>query len=916
MTQSQPVSVTPSAAPVAEWHRISATAALDVLEASRDGLPEGEAARRRGIWGANEILVAGPTPWWQTLARQFVSPLILILVVATIVTALLQEWIDTTAIFLVLMLNAGIGFWQEKRAESAVLALRELSAPTCRVVRDGRPEQSDARMLVPGDIVALESGERIPADLRLIQESDLRVDESLFTGEVLPVSKTTDAYRALIDELIDVDDDDSLDGAEASEQRQLALSGTLVTSGRARGLVVATGAQTQLGEISDLVQSTETRSPLQLLTHGLERKIGAVVAIGSSSIFVVGVLLGNSASEMFRTAVALAVASVPESLPIVLTVAMSLGVARMARHNAIVRSLPAVETLGSTTLIGSDKTGTLTLNRLTIEVVWCAAGLVDRRAGPSRESGRDALLDGAEPATRAGALAVLRSGALTNEAVARPEDPRTFTGDAVDVAYLVAAIDAMAVQEDEWAAPPLADMPYEPELRLSQSVRREADGRRFLHVKGSPDVLADVCDRMATPHGESPIDLDLVERINHELAASGLRVIASAIRELGPDEPVAEPLRWPAGLTFLGMAGLEDPPREGVVDAVAQCRRAGLRVTMITGDHPSTAAAIADRLGLDTTHPPLTGHEMSSLDDAALSARLAATDVAARVTPVDKLRIARLHEDRGEVIAVTGDGVNDAPALKAASIGVAMGKSGTDVAREAADIVLTDDNFVTIVEAIRQGRVTFAAIRNATFFLLATGLASLLAVSTNVVVGGPLLFLPIQLLFINVVTNGLQDIALAFEPPAGNELSRPPRPRSEGILSRALWQRLLVIGLWIAGSILVAFQWALAQGYELEHARTLAITLFVWMNFSLVGTARSEHRSIFAMNPWSNRPLIASAVGALLLHWGATTWEPAASVLGFVPLSSTEWLACAVLGTSALAISELDKLRQWRSQHA
>ena len=885
MTQTQPMSTVPLA-PTAEWHTTPVEDALDVLRTTPDGLSAEEAERRRELWGANELDVAGPAPWWLILARQFVSPLIFILVVATIVTMVLREWVDATAILIVLTLNAGIGFWQERRAESAVLALRALSVPACRVVRGGTILKIDSRDLVPGDIVPLESGERVPADLRLIEESDLRVDESLLTGEVLPVGKT-----------VEVDDDHA----------SVAFSGTLVTAGRARGLVVGTGTQTQLGEISDLVQNTRTHSPLQILTHRLERRIGVVVAAGSIVVFALGVAIGYSPSEMFRTAVALAVATVPESLPIVLTVAMSLGVGRMARRIAIVRSLPAVETLGSTTLIGSDKTGTLTLNRLTIEVVWSAAGLVD-----GRDEAR--LLDAATPQTHAAARAVLRSGALTNEAVPDHENPSEFHGDAVDVAFLVAALDAAAITEGERRIPPVADMAYEPHLRLSQSVRREPDGTRTLHVKGSPDVLAELSDWVATAEGRQPIDRDLLERTNDELAAQGLRVIATATRILGEDEPAEEPLPWPAGLTFLGMAGLEDPPREGVLAAVEQCRRAGLRVTMITGDHPSTAAAIAGRLGLDTTHPPLSGREMSALDDAELSRRLATTDIAARVTPQDKLRIAQLHEERGEVVAVTGDGVNDAPALRAASIGIAMGRSGTDVAREAADIVLTDDNFVTIVEAIRQGRVTFAAIRNATFFLLATGLGALLAVSTNVIASGPLLFLPVQLLFINVVTNGLQDIALAFEPPEGNELSRPPRPRAEGILSSDLWWRLLATGGWLALSVLVAFQWALTHGYDLEHARTLAITLLVWMNFYVVGTARSEHRSVFAMSPISNRVLIVSSLGALVLHWGATVWQPVAGILGFVPLTAGEWIACAVLGATALVIPELGKLWRWRSR--
>lgn len=861
------------------WHQLAPDAVLAELGTDRGGLSSSTARERQERHGPNTIEVSEPTPWWQTLGRQFLSPLIAILVLANVVTALLQEWVDAVAIFLVLMANAVIGFWQERKAESAVRALQQLSAPSSRVLRDGREVRLPAAELVPGDVVPLESGERVPADLRLLDVTGLEVNESMLSGEVLPVRKDAATMP---------------DDTPATDRTNLAFSGTLVTSGRALGVVVATGSDTELGEINRLIQSTETTSPLQALMNGLERRIGLVVALGAAFVFVAGLVLGYAPSEMFRTAVALAVASVPESLPIVLTVAMSLGVARMARHNAIVRSLPAVETLGSTTVIASDKTGTLTQNRMTVQVVWTADGATDLRIPlPHPPSGtlREAL----------------RTAGLTNEASATDEDALDLHGDAVDVALARVALASGAVTPQERTAPPLAHGPYESALRYSQTVRREPDGTRILHVKGSPDVLAAMSASLATAAGPVAMDDDAVARANERLAGQGMRVIASAQRVLAPDEEVDRHLPAPSGLTFLGLHGMEDPPRPGVVEAVADCRRAGIHVTMVTGDHPATAASIAERLGLPMERHPLVGSEIAELDDETLAARLRRTSVAARVTPQDKLRIVELLQKHGETVAVTGDGVNDAPALKAASIGVAMGASGTDVAREAADIVLTDDNFVTIVDAVRQGRVTFSAIRNATFFLIATGLASLLSVSANVLAEGPLLFLPIQLLFVNVVTNGLQDIAMGFEPAEGDELTRPPRPRSEGILSRVLWFRVLLAGVWMAVAILVAFRWALGQGYELDHARTFAITLFVLMNFYLVGTARSETRSVFALHPFSNRVLIGCALSALALHLGAMSWSVSAGLLGFTPLSAGEWLACAVLGLSVLLLIEGDK---------
>ncbi|MGA3487650.1 cation-translocating P-type ATPase [Micromonosporaceae bacterium DT55] len=877
------------------WHVLSRKDTLGRLDANPRGLSSEEAARRIARYGRNELAEAEATSPLRVLARQFVSPLIGILVVTFVITAVQRHWVDAGAIALVLLLNAGIGFWQERKAERSVRALKRLSAPICRVLRDGAEHELPAAELVPGDVVLLESGERVPADLRLLEVNGLQVDESMLTGEVLPVTKQVNRLPA-----------DTL----SAERTNIAFSGTLVTAGRGRALVVATGADTELGMINELVQGPATRSPLEILTHSLERRIGAVVATAAVAIFAAGLVLGQDPSEMFRTAVALAVASIPESLPIVLTVAMSLGVARMARHHAVVRSLPAVETLGSTTVIGSDKTGTLTRNELTVQLIWTAGGSLDLREPGAAEA----------PLTSTVRRA-LRAGALTNEATRAPAgaftaagEPLDFTGDAVDVAMLRAAVRLGAVTADERDARWVAHTPYEPELRLSQTVRTEPDGRRVLYVKGSPDVLADLCTHLAGDDGDHPFDPAPVRAANERLAAEGMRVLATAMRVLDADEEVTRPLPAPTGLTFLGLQAMEDPPRPGVAEAVADCKRAGIDVVMITGDHPATAASIAARLGIGTGAPPVTGREMETLDDALLAVRLRESGVAARVTPQDKLRIVRTLQGEREIVAVTGDGVNDAPALRAASIGIAMGRSGTAVAREAADIVLTDDNFVTIVDAVKQGRVTFNAIRKATFFLLATGLSSLLAVAVNLIAEQPLLFLPVQLLFINVVTNGVQDIALAFEPPEGDELRRSPRAVGEGLLSRVLWLRTVLAGIWMAVTILVTFRWALDHGYDETHARTLTVTVFVMLNFWLVLSARAENRSLFTMNPFGNRFLLGSALGALALYWGATAWRPAAELLGFVPLSGTEWAACWGLGALILVIVEIDKFVRRRGR--
>lgn len=871
------------------WHAMSSEAVFAAQTSGPEGLGTEEAARRLAEVGPNELSFVGATPWWRVLIRQFISPLIGILLVAAIVTLIQQHWVDSGAILLVLTINAALGFVQERKAEADVRALQAMSTPSCRVLREGNGQVVPGRDVVPGDVVLLESGERVPADLRLFEVNGLQVDESMLTGESFAATKRSVPLPE------DVGD---------ADKANIAFSGTFVGSGRGRGIVIATGAGTALGEINALIQGPSGKSPLQLLTHSLERRIGMIVLGALVFIFIAGLVLGNDVSTMFRTAVGLAVATIPESLPIVLTVALSLGVSRMARRNAIVRTLPAVETLGSTDVIGSDKTGTLTENRLTVERVWTSAGMLDLTDGDDDGGSAD------PPLVRS----VLSAGALTNEATLSAEDEEDleYSGDAVDAAMALAAVVRGAVIESDRTAVPVAHQPYEPHFRYSQTVRREAHGRRVLYVKGSPEALLHASTHLAGPAGNIPLDAVRIHGANEEMGRDGLRVIATGSRVLAHDEDAVEPLPPPSGLTFLGMEGLTDPPRPGVAAAVEKCRRAGIKVMMITGDHPVTAVAIADRLGMPSGKPALTGTEMANLDDHMLAARLEQTSVAARVSPVDKLRIVEALKGAGKVVAVTGDGVNDAPALKSAAIGVAMGRSGTDVAREAADIILTDDNFVTIVHAVEEGRITFAAIRKTTYFLLSTGAAALLAVTLSVFAETPLLFLPVQMLWMNVVTNGVQDIALAFEPGEGDELGRPPRPASEGLLSRTLWFRAGITGAWMALAVILTFIVELNAGYQEIHARTMALTMFVMLSFFQVFSSRAEMKSLFQLRLLANKPLFFTSLGALGLHWAAMTWPVTAGLLEITPLTAWEWLTCIAVGSTVLLIVEAEKaVRRW-----
>lgn len=800
------------------------------------------------------------------------SPLIGILIIAGIITSLQKHWVDSVAILVVVALAAGLGFWQERKAERDVRSLQRLSTTTARVWRDGSMRVVASEELVPGDLVLLESGEKVPADIRLLRSIGLQADESMLTGESVAAPKSTATAG---------------EGAPVGDWRGVAFSGTLITRGRGNGVVVATGAHTQIGEINRLVGAAPPKTPLQVLTHRLERQIGVGVLLGVVVVVVLGIVSGYTLEEMFRVGVALSVSAIPESLPVILTVAMSVGISRLAKRGAIVRSLPAVETLGSTTVIASDKTGTLTKNRLTVERLWTATGV-------------RAPVEPLDAAT----MAMLRAGGLTNEAN-RGSDG-VLVGDAVDVAMAAAAVETGALSEEERTAKPEWHMPYESTLGFSQSVHRDRAGVRTLYVKGAPDAVAGMCDRVATDGGALPMDAALVRDANDRLAAGGLRVLATASRVLAPDEedPADSP---PTGMLFLGLMGMADPPREGVKEAIADCTRAGIAVKMVTGDHPSTAEAIALRLGMRSKAPSLTGSELRNINDAELAARLAETAVAARVSPGDKLRIVRVLQGRGEVVAVTGDGVNDAPALRAASIGVAMGRSGTEVARDAADVVLTDDDFVTIVGAVEQGRVTFAAIRKATFFLLSTAVASVLAISLNVLFDQPLIFLPIQILWINLVTSGIQDIALALEPAEGDELKRRPRSRTEGVLSRVLWVRTWITGAWMGLAVLFAFTWSLSTGATVEEARTFAMVTFVLFNVFQVGNARSESRSLFALSPFRNPLLSVTSAVAVLALWGVMSWQPSAALFGIVPLDWWQWGVAGVVAVSVLVLVESEK---------
>jgi magnesium-transporting ATPase (P-type) len=772
------------------------------------------------------------------------------------------------------------------------------------VLRDGQETEVEAVDIGPGDVLVLSAGDRVAADARMLDTDQLAIDESLLTGESEPVTKDTDPVEA---------------DAVPADRTCMAFMGSNVTKGSGRAVVVATGADTELGQIAEQVRGQEDSStPLQDRMRRFANIIAVAVVASAAASMGIGLLLGRELHDMFMVAVALAVAVVPEGLPVVLTVALALGVRRMAQRGALIRELPAVETLGSTSTIGCDKTGTLTLNQMTVQEVWTPAG----HWHVERDDDGDDESDGAQPLPDDGVadldeehplhLALL-TGILTNEAAPVDGDGTDGEGPEVDgepteaalvVAAMTAGIDVEATRQEREV---LANQPFESSQRYSATVRPHGDGAR-LFLKGAPERVLELCDRMVAEDGTADLDADAVEEAAQAMAGRGLRVLAMAYADLD-SAPGDDEVPEPQDLTLVGLQGMLDPPREGVAEAIAECRDAGVRVIMITGDHADTARAIAEQLELaDEGSDVLTGTELEDLDDEELARRVGDVPVFARVSPEHKLRIIKAVQADGQIAAVTGDGVNDAPALKAADIGVAMGRDGTDVAREASDMVLTDDDFVSIRHAVEEGRVTFDNVRKVTFFLVSTGAAAIVAIITSLFFGVPLPYVPAQLLWLNLVTNGMQDLALAFEPGEPDVLQQPPRRPGEGIVNAVLWERAAITGVVMAAGSLGLFLWGLADGMDVEPARTLALTtLVVFMGFH-VFNARSERQSVFRRNPLSNPYLLGAQVAAIVIHIGAMYLPFTQTVFRFEPFDLHWWPRMVALAFTVVVVSEVHKL--------
>ncbi|MFP8963094.1 HAD-IC family P-type ATPase [Streptomyces nanhaiensis] len=874
-----------------------------LLETDPDrGLAGDEAARRLERFGPNTLPAAARGGPLLRALRQFHHPLIYVLIAAGAVTAALGESVDSAVIFAVVLINAFVGFVQESKAEAALDSLRSMVRTTARVVRDGRERAVPSEDLVPGDLVLVEAGDKVPADVRLLRAVELRADESALTGESVPVAKD----EVLLDPLTPV-----------ADRRNTLHSGTLVTAGRGAGVAVATGGGTELGEIHRLVGAAEVlATPLTEKLARFSRTLTVVILVLAAVTFAIGLARGQGASGTFTAAVALAVGAIPEGLPAVVTITLAVGVGRMARRRAVIRRLPAVETLGSTTVICSDKTGTLTENQMTVRAVWTPEGEFSvSGSGYAPEGGFRRGDGGAVSVAAERALyRCLLAGALCNDAVLGRESPEpatrsggegrwSLTGDPTEGALLAAAAKGGLGRDAAAAFPRVGTVPFSSERRYMATVHRDEDaGGHLLLVKGAVEQVLELCAAgMGADGAVRPLDREAVLRAAGELAGRGLRVLATA--ELPGVEPEDLGEGAPAGsMVLTGLQAMLDPPRAAAADAVRACRTAGIGVKMITGDHAATATAVAERIGLLTERRQgavLTGADLDALPAQEYPEAVERARVFARVSPEQKLRLVEALQARGQVVAMTGDGVNDAPALRRANIGVAMGRGGTEVAKEAADMVLTDDDFATIEAAVEEGRGVFDNLVKFIVWVLPTSLGQGMLVLVAILAGATLPILPTQILWINMTTAVALGLMLAFEPKEEGIMRRPPRDPGRPLLTTGLAFRVLLVSALIVGGAWWLFTWERAEGAGLAEARTAAVNLVVAVELFYLFSCRSLTRSMWSAGVFGNRwilgGVLAQTAGQL-----AITYLPAMNRLFHTaPIGGTAWLR--ILGIALLA---------------
>ncbi|MCP5144336.1 MAG: cation-translocating P-type ATPase [Gammaproteobacteria bacterium] len=861
------------------WHALETADAADRLHVDPGlGLTDDDAKERLSGCGQNLLDESPPRSPLLLFLDQFHDFMILILLLAAGIAGTVGELIDTAAILVIVLLNAMVGAVQSYRAQRAIHALKALAVPNALVLRDGVRQLIAAADLVPGDIVLLEAGSFVPADIRLLESAELHADESTLTGESVHTAKSTTVVAA---------------DAGVADRSDMVFSSTFITRGRGSGIAVATGMRTEIGGIARLLQDSVTvQTPIQRSLTGLGKQLAIAILLICGVVFGLGLTRGEPAMLMFLTAVSLAVAAIPEALPALVSITLAIGAREMARRNALVKRLPAVEALGSVTVICSDKTGTLTENRMQADIcVLASQTLTLPVVQGSRSDEFDVLL-----------LCAALNNDVTDGADGQP------LGDPTEIALhelaRTAGLDSAALNKT-W--PRIAELSFDSSRKRMTTLHRHQD-RLFAFTKGAPETVLSLCTEVLHGATTTPIDLDAWRQQADDLAAQGYRVLAFACRRdavRNDDGGIDE-----AAMTLLGLAGLLDPPRASARSSIEECRHAGIRPIMITGDHPGTAAAIARRLGLMNEHKRVvTGRELSAMTPAEFDATIASVNVFARVEPEQKLAIVAALQAKGEIVAMTGDGVNDAPALRNADIGVAMGRKGTDVAREAADMVLLDDDFSSIVSAVRHGRRIFANIRKFVRYTLTTNSSEIWVLLVAPFLGLPLPLLPIQILWVNLVTDGLPGLAFASEPEEADIMRRRPQMHSSRILGNGLWQYAIVVGVLIAAATLGLQSWATTAG--IPHWQTMTFTVLVLAQLVNALSIRSEQRSLFTMNPLSNKPMVLALVTTVALHLLVIYLPWCNGIFKTQPLTLRELALCGVLALAVLLVVEAGKGFEW-----
>ena len=895
--------------PTPAWHAMPADKVLQAFETDGEGLSKAQAKERLEKYGPNRLPEAKPRSALARFFSHFNNLLIYVLLAAALITAALGHWIDTVVIMMVVVLNATIGFIQEGKAEDALRAIRQMLSANAMVTRDGKRESIPAEQLVPGDRVLLQSGDKVPADLRLLKVKNLQVQEAALTGESVPVEKAVD----LVEE-----------NADLGDRHDMAYSGTLVTQGQASGIVVATGVETEIGRISTMVSQVQTlTTPLLRQMDRLARWITFAVLVVAALVFVLGILVrGYSAVDTFMMVVGLAVAAIPEGLPAILTVTLAIGVQRMASRKAIIRRLPVVETLGSVSVICSDKTGTLTRNEMTVRSVVTTDGSYEL-SGTGYDPHGAFMQDGEniDPAENRLLRRTVLAALLCNDSSIEKRSGNgewVVHGDPMEGALLVAAMKAGMDLEHEGKQYPRTDLiPFESEHKFMATLHHSHEGRAFIYLKGAPERVLEMCSEVVGQEGHQPLDKAYWQQQIEAMAAQGQRVLAVASKPAEEGQVELDFSHVESGLALLGLYGLIDPPRDEAITAVAECKAAGIRVKMITGDHAATARAIAAQLNLHNTDEAITGQDLERMDNTELAERIAEVDVFARVSPEHKLRLVTLLQEKGHIVAMTGDGVNDAPALKRADVGIAMGQKGTEAAKEASEMVISDDNFASIARAVKEGRTVYDNLKKAIAFLLPVNGGESASIILAILVGLSLPIAPLQILWVNMVSSVALAMALAFEASEKDIMKRPPRTASESMLSPFLLWRILLVSALFAAGIFGIYGWSQAMGASIEESRTYAVNALVMMEiFYLLSVRRLRSSSLNLSGLFgSNKVLIA--IGVVIVLQGIFTYAPfMATFFDTRPVSLGMWGVILGIGVVVLLILETEKwlMGRWRAR--